>query len=76
MAAVAALLASAALAGAAAWGWHPAVRGAVAALAGLAAGDLLRRLARRRLGGITGDVFGAVVEVSAAVVLLALALTP
>jgi adenosylcobinamide-GDP ribazoletransferase len=73
MAAVAALLASAALAGAAAWGWHPAVRGAVAALAGLAAGDLLRRLARRRLGGITGDVFGAVVEVSSAVALLALA---
>ena len=60
---------------AAAWGGYPAVRGAVAVLAGLCAGDLLRRLARRRLGGMTGDVFGAVVEVSAAVALLALALT-
>ena len=32
-------------------------------------------LARRRLGGMTGDVFGALIEVSSAVVLLALALT-
>lgn len=59
---------------AAAWGWHPAVRGIVATAAGLCAGDLLRRLARRRLGGMTGDVFGAMVEVSSAVVLLVLAL--
>ena len=40
-------------------GRHPALRGVVAVLAGLCAGDLLRRLARRRLGGMTGDVFGA-----------------
>jgi adenosylcobinamide-GDP ribazoletransferase len=71
----AALLAVVALAATAAWGWHPAVRGAAAVLAGLCAADLLRRLARRRLGGMTGDVFGALVEVSAAVMLLALALT-
>jgi adenosylcobinamide-GDP ribazoletransferase len=51
------------------------VRGVVAVLAGLGAGGLLRRLAKRRLGGMTGDVFGALVEVSSAVVLLALALT-
>jgi adenosylcobinamide-GDP ribazoletransferase len=56
-------------------GGYPAVRGVVAVLAGLGAGDLLRRLARRRLGGMTGDVFGAVVEACAAVVLLVMALT-
>ena len=75
MAAAAALLAATVLAGTAAWGWHPAARGVIAVLAGLAAGGLLRRLARRRLGGMTGDVFGALVEVSSAVALLALALT-
>jgi adenosylcobinamide-GDP ribazoletransferase len=69
-----ALVAVAAVTAAAVWGWYPAVRGVVAVLAGLCAGDLLRRLARRRLGGMTGDVFGAVIEVSSAVVLLALAL--
>ncbi len=75
IAAGAALLAVTAVTAAAAWGGYPAVRGAIAVLAGLCAGDLLRRLARRRLGGMTGDVFGAVVEMSAAVTLLALALT-
>ena len=59
----------------AAWGAYPALRAVIAVLAGLCAGELLRRLARRRLGGMTGDVFGALVEVSAAVMLLALALT-
>ena len=73
--AAAALLAVTAVAAGAAWGWHPALRAVIAVLAGLCAGDLLRRLARRRLGGMTGDVFGALVEVSSAVVLLALALT-
>jgi adenosylcobinamide-GDP ribazoletransferase len=75
MAAVAALLAATALTAAAAWGWHAAVHGVIAVLAGLFAASLLRRLARRRLGGMTGDVFGALVEVSSAVALLALALT-
>ncbi len=51
-----------------------AARGIVAALAGLLAADLLRRTARRRLGGMTGDVFGATIEVSTATVLLVLAL--
>ncbi len=48
-----------------------AVRGLVAALIGLLAGGLLQLVARRRLGGTTGDVFGAIVEVSAASVLVA-----
>ena len=48
-----------------------AVRGLVAALIGLLAGGLLQLVARRRLGGMTGDVFGAIVEVTAATVLVA-----
>jgi adenosylcobinamide-GDP ribazoletransferase len=71
----AALVVVTAAAATAAWGWNPAVRGVIAVLTGLCAGDLLRRLARRRLGGMTGDVFGALIEVSSTVVLLALALT-
>jgi adenosylcobinamide-GDP ribazoletransferase len=71
----AALLAAVAVAAALAWGPSTALRAVIAVLAGLVAGGLLRRLARRRLGGMTGDVFGALVEVSSAVVLLALALT-
>ena len=73
--AAAALLAVTAAATGAAWGAYPALRAVIAVLAGLCAGELLRRLARRRLGGMTGDVFGALVEVSSAVLLLALALT-
>ena len=47
-----------------------AARGLAAALAGLLAGWLLQRTARRRLGGMTGDVFGAILQLSAATVLL------
>jgi adenosylcobinamide-GDP ribazoletransferase len=43
----------------------------VAAALGVAAG--LRRVAVRRLGGLTGDVFGAMIELSAAVFLLVFA---
>lgn len=50
-----------------AWG-----RGVAAAVLGLAAGHAVVRLAVRRLGGITGDVLGAVVETSAAVALIAI----
>jgi adenosylcobinamide-GDP ribazoletransferase len=57
------------------WGLVPALRGAAAVLAGLLAADILRRVARRRLGGVTGDVFGALIEVSTTTVLLVLALT-
>ena len=51
-----------------------AVRGLAATLAGLLAGWLLQRTARRRLGGMTGDVFGAILQVSATAVLVTAAL--
>jgi adenosylcobinamide-GDP ribazoletransferase len=69
------LLAAVVAGGAAAGGLALAARGTGAALAGLLAADLLRRLAQRRLGGMTGDVFGAVIEVATATVLLVLALS-
>ncbi len=47
-------------------GW----RGLLAAALALAATWLLIRLARHRLGGVTGDVFGLVVEISELAVLL------
>lgn len=51
-----------------------ALRGVLAAVIGLLAGTALRLLAVRRLGGTTGDIFGAVVEVTATAVLLTCAL--
>ena len=50
--------------------WH----GPLALLAGLAAAALLTRHAARRLGGVTGDVLGAVLEIAATVALVGLAL--
>jgi adenosylcobinamide-GDP ribazoletransferase len=70
----AALLAAVAVTGWSAWGLPGALRGVGAALAGLLAAGLLRRVAVRHLGGLTGDVFGALIEVSTAAVLLTLAL--
>ena len=52
-----------------------AVRGLAAAFAGLVAGWLLQRTARRRLGGMTGDVFGAILQVSAMTTLIVAALS-
>ena len=49
---------------------------AVAVGAGLLAARLLRAHAVRRLGGITGDVLGALVEVTTAVVLVVLSFSP
>jgi adenosylcobinamide-GDP ribazoletransferase len=60
--------------GGAAGGATLAVRGLTAALAGLAAGWFLQRVAVRRLGGLTGDVFGAILQVSATVTLVVAAL--
>lgn len=51
-----------------------AIRGLIAAAVGLLAGTALRLIAVRRLGGTTGDIFGAVVEVTATAVLLTCAL--
>ena len=50
-----------------------AARGLGAASAGLLAGWWLQRTAQRRLGGMTGDVFGAILQVSATTVLVAAA---
>jgi adenosylcobinamide-GDP ribazoletransferase len=74
VAAGAAVLAVAAGTAAVVSGPAAALRAAVAVLAGLLVAELLRRLAVRRLGGMTGDVFGAQIEVAAAMALLALAL--
>jgi len=72
--AAAALLLAAALAGGwAVRGGPGALAGAGAAVAGLAAGGLLTRAARRQLGGLTGDVFGAIIELGTAIALLVLA---
>jgi adenosylcobinamide-GDP ribazoletransferase len=46
---------------------------AVAFALSLLAGELVLRLCVRRLGGITGDVLGAITEVASAVALLTLA---
>jgi adenosylcobinamide-GDP ribazoletransferase len=53
-------------------GW----RGILAVLASLGAAALVLALARSRIGGVTGDVFGMVVEVVEAVVLLVFVATP
>lgn len=63
------------VAGALGGGWALVAHGLAAALAGLLAGAFLQLLAWRRLGGMTGDVFGAIAEVSAATVLVACALS-
>jgi len=47
--------------------------GALAVVVALVVADLLRRHAVRRLGGITGDVLGALVELTAAALLVVLA---
>jgi adenosylcobinamide-GDP ribazoletransferase len=70
-----ALLAGATAAGALAGGGPLAAREAAAVAAGLAAAELLRRTAVRRLGGLTGDVYGALIETAATAALLLLALT-
>jgi adenosylcobinamide-GDP ribazoletransferase len=73
-ASVVVLLGAVVAAGLALGGVSAAARGAAAAAAGLAVAALLRWAAVRRLGGMTGDVFGAVIELSTATVLLVLVL--
>ncbi|MFJ8750655.1 adenosylcobinamide-GDP ribazoletransferase [Streptomyces sp. NPDC102441] len=55
-------------------GYGAALHHALAALAGLAAAQVMLRHCVRRFGGVTGDVFGALEETAATVTLLALSL--
>lgn len=71
---VAALACAVTAAGLAFHGPALAVRGLGATLAGLLAGRLLQHAARRRLGGTTGDVFGAILQASAITTLIVAAL--
>ncbi|MGP3950986.1 adenosylcobinamide-GDP ribazoletransferase [Streptomyces sp. 7N604] len=56
------------------FGAYGAAHHALAALAGVASAELLLRHCRRRFGGVTGDVFGALAETAATAALLVLAL--
>jgi adenosylcobinamide-GDP ribazoletransferase len=69
-----ALACAAVVSGLATGGPALAARGLGAVLAGLLAGWLVQRTAGRRLGGMTGDVFGAILQVSATAVLVVAAL--
>ncbi len=71
--AAAVLAAAVTAAGTAAGGPLLAARGLAAVAAALVVAAGLRRVAVRRLGGLTGDVFGAMIELSAAVFLLVFA---
>jgi adenosylcobinamide-GDP ribazoletransferase len=72
---VLAALTAAAGAVAAASSGGAAVQPVLAVAAGLGVGRLLRRHAVGRFGGLTGDVLGALVEVTTAVVLLVMAVS-
>lgn len=54
---------------------EPPVRGIAAMLAAFAAAGVLRWVATRRIGGVTGDVLGASVEIAAAACLVAFCLS-
>lgn len=73
LATVTTLLVAVTVTGELAGGIRLAGRGLAGTGAGLLAGVLLCRAARARLGGLTGDVFGAVIEVATATTLLVLA---
>ena len=54
----------------------PGVRGIVAVIAGLGAAAFVLWLAKSRIGGVTGDVFGMIVEIVETVVLIVFMVTP
>ena len=54
--------------------WLLSAAGAISVALGLIAGVVLLGIARRRLGGITGDVLGATIEIATAATLVVLAL--
>ncbi|GLJ88450.1 adenosylcobinamide-GDP ribazoletransferase [Streptomyces poonensis] len=64
---------AAAVAGGALSGTYGAVRAVCAVVLACAAAELLLRHCTRRLGGVTGDVFGALAETAATAALLVLA---
>ncbi|OIJ25168.1 adenosylcobinamide-GDP ribazoletransferase [Nocardioides luteus] len=66
------IVVAAALAGAGAWAGLPWWRGAVAVAAAAAVVGVIVRRAVKRFGGVTGDVFGAAVEVALATILVTL----
>lgn len=71
------VLTAAACVGAAAWGWYledRALAFVTALVVGVTASGLLLRHTRRRFGGVTGDVLGALVEVATTAALLTLLL--
>ncbi|TDB72625.1 adenosylcobinamide-GDP ribazoletransferase [Actinomadura sp. KC216] len=70
--ATAVVVVAAAAAGAGAGGLGGALHAVAAVIAALAAALLLLRHAVRRLGGVTGDVFGALVETATTAALIAL----
>ncbi|MFP8964646.1 adenosylcobinamide-GDP ribazoletransferase, partial [Streptomyces nanhaiensis] len=69
-----AAVAAAAAGAGALWGPYGAVRCAAAVALALGAAHLLLARCRRRLGGVTGDVFGAVGETALTSCLVVLAL--
>ncbi|MEU9557589.1 adenosylcobinamide-GDP ribazoletransferase [Streptomyces fumanus] len=72
--AVAAAVTALAAAAGALLGPYAAARAALAVLCALAGAELLLRHCRRRLGGVTGDVFGGLAETAATAALVVLAL--
>ncbi|MFH9015038.1 adenosylcobinamide-GDP ribazoletransferase [Streptomyces sp. NPDC017943] len=68
------LVALAAAAAGGAWGPYGAVRAVLAVVLALAAAEALLRHCTRRLGGITGDVFGGLAETAATAVLVVVSL--
>ncbi|MEV5506976.1 adenosylcobinamide-GDP ribazoletransferase [Streptomyces orinoci] len=55
-------------------GPYPAIHFALAALLALGGGELMLRHCRRRFGGVTGDVFGALAETTLTITLIGLTL--